>query len=159
RRRVRAERLVADLAAGRNRGSRGRGGDRGGTLGTSARRPYQPQVAERRTARRLDWCHRHGRRPAQPQMARARHLGRPVRINRPALGLSDRGQRPRPLPRRLHGLPDRTTSPGDPGAGTIDAGVTGALILYGAPHATSTAGELISPALVLLIPLIAGSIA
>jgi uncharacterized membrane protein YbhN (UPF0104 family) len=45
------------------------------------------------------------------------------------------------------------------GVGTIDAGVTGALILYGAPHTTSTAGEIISHALALLIPLIAGGIA
>ena len=45
------------------------------------------------------------------------------------------------------------------GIGTIDAGVTGALILYGAPHTTSTAGEIISHALALLIPLIAGGIA
>jgi uncharacterized membrane protein YbhN (UPF0104 family) len=45
------------------------------------------------------------------------------------------------------------------GIGTIDAGVTGALILYGAAHTTSTAGELISHALALLIPLVAGGIA
>jgi uncharacterized membrane protein YbhN (UPF0104 family) len=45
------------------------------------------------------------------------------------------------------------------GIGTIDAGVTGALILYGAPNTTSTAGEIISHALSLLIPLIAGGIA
>ena len=46
------------------------------------------------------------------------------------------------------------------GIGAIDAGVTGALILYGAPDSTeATAGELISHAIALLVPLIAGGIA
>ena len=46
------------------------------------------------------------------------------------------------------------------GIGAIDAGVTGALILYGAPDGTeATAGELISHAIALLVPLIAGGIA
>jgi hypothetical protein len=59
-------------------------------------------------------------------------------------------------------LPDRTVRPDHPRPRRrrhIDAGVTGALILYGATHTTSTAGELISHALALLIPLIAGGIA
>ena len=46
------------------------------------------------------------------------------------------------------------------GIGAIDAGVTGALILYGAPDSTeATAGELISHTIALLVPLIAGGIA
>jgi uncharacterized membrane protein YbhN (UPF0104 family) len=45
------------------------------------------------------------------------------------------------------------------GIGTIDAGITGALVLYGAPATTSTAGELISHAIGLLVPLVAGGIA
>lgn len=44
------------------------------------------------------------------------------------------------------------------GIGAIDAGVTGALVLYGADFAKATAGELIAHALALLLPLLAGSI-
>jgi uncharacterized membrane protein YbhN (UPF0104 family) len=45
------------------------------------------------------------------------------------------------------------------GVGTIDAGVTGALVLYGGGASVSTAGELISHALALLVPIVAGSVA
>ena len=45
------------------------------------------------------------------------------------------------------------------GIGAIDAGVVGALVLYGADVDQATAGELIAHALALLLPLIAGSIA
>ncbi len=45
------------------------------------------------------------------------------------------------------------------GIGAIDAGVTGALVLYGADFANASAGELIAHALALILPLIAGSIA
>jgi uncharacterized membrane protein YbhN (UPF0104 family) len=44
------------------------------------------------------------------------------------------------------------------GIGTIDAGVSGALVLYGANASTATAGELISHAVALLIPLAVGAI-
>lgn len=45
------------------------------------------------------------------------------------------------------------------GIGAIDAGVVGALVLYGANVDQATAGELIAHALALLLPLIAGSVA
>jgi uncharacterized membrane protein YbhN (UPF0104 family) len=45
------------------------------------------------------------------------------------------------------------------GIGTIDAGVTGALILYGADASKATAGELISHAVELLVPIVVGSVA
>jgi uncharacterized membrane protein YbhN (UPF0104 family) len=45
------------------------------------------------------------------------------------------------------------------GIGAIDAGVTGALVLYGGGASISTAGELISHGLALIIPIIVGSIA
>jgi uncharacterized membrane protein YbhN (UPF0104 family) len=45
------------------------------------------------------------------------------------------------------------------GIGAIDAGVTGALVLYGADLAKATAGELIAHALALLLPLLTGSLA
>jgi uncharacterized membrane protein YbhN (UPF0104 family) len=44
------------------------------------------------------------------------------------------------------------------GIGAIDAGVTGALVLYGADFAKATAGELIAHALALLVPLLAGAV-
>jgi uncharacterized membrane protein YbhN (UPF0104 family) len=45
------------------------------------------------------------------------------------------------------------------GIGAIDAGVTGALVLYGADTSPAAAGELISHALALLIPIVTGAIA
>jgi len=45
------------------------------------------------------------------------------------------------------------------GVGTIDAGVTGALVLYGGGTSISAAGEVISHGLALIIPLIVGSVA
>jgi uncharacterized membrane protein YbhN (UPF0104 family) len=45
------------------------------------------------------------------------------------------------------------------GVGTIDAGVTGALVLYGAPTTTTTAGELISHGIALIVPLLTGALA
>jgi uncharacterized membrane protein YbhN (UPF0104 family) len=45
------------------------------------------------------------------------------------------------------------------GVGTIDASVSGALILYGADASKATAGELISHALALLVPIIVGTVA
>jgi uncharacterized membrane protein YbhN (UPF0104 family) len=45
------------------------------------------------------------------------------------------------------------------GIGAIDAGVTGALVLYGGGTSISAAGEVISHALALLIPIAAGSVA
>jgi uncharacterized membrane protein YbhN (UPF0104 family) len=45
------------------------------------------------------------------------------------------------------------------GIGTIDASVSGALILYGADASKATAGELISHAIELLIPIAVGTIA
>jgi uncharacterized membrane protein YbhN (UPF0104 family) len=45
------------------------------------------------------------------------------------------------------------------GVGTIDAGVTGALVLYGAPTTITTAGELISHGIALIIPLLTGALA
>jgi uncharacterized membrane protein YbhN (UPF0104 family) len=44
------------------------------------------------------------------------------------------------------------------GIGAIDAGVTGALVLYGGGTSISAAGEVISHGLALLIPILAGSI-
>jgi uncharacterized membrane protein YbhN (UPF0104 family) len=44
------------------------------------------------------------------------------------------------------------------GIGAIDAGVTGALVLYGGDTSVSAAGELISHGLALLIPIIIGAI-
>jgi uncharacterized membrane protein YbhN (UPF0104 family) len=44
------------------------------------------------------------------------------------------------------------------GIGAIDAGVTGALVLYGGDTSISAAGELISHGLALLIPIIVGAI-
>jgi uncharacterized membrane protein YbhN (UPF0104 family) len=45
------------------------------------------------------------------------------------------------------------------GVGTIDAGVTGALVLYGAPTTITTAGELISHGIAILVPLLTGALA
>jgi uncharacterized membrane protein YbhN (UPF0104 family) len=45
------------------------------------------------------------------------------------------------------------------GVGTIDAGVTGALVAYGAPGTTTTAGEVISHGISLIIPILTGLIA
>jgi uncharacterized membrane protein YbhN (UPF0104 family) len=45
------------------------------------------------------------------------------------------------------------------GVGAIDAGVTGALVLYGAPTTISTAGELISHGVDLAVPILIGIIA
>jgi uncharacterized membrane protein YbhN (UPF0104 family) len=45
------------------------------------------------------------------------------------------------------------------GIGAIDAGVTGALVLYGAPSTITTAGELISHAVALVVPLAVGAVA
>jgi uncharacterized membrane protein YbhN (UPF0104 family) len=45
------------------------------------------------------------------------------------------------------------------GIGTVDAGVTGALILYGGGASISAGGEIIDHAIALLVPLIAGGIA
>jgi uncharacterized membrane protein YbhN (UPF0104 family) len=44
------------------------------------------------------------------------------------------------------------------GIGAIDAGVTGALVLYGADAAKAAAGELISHAIALLIPILVGGV-
>ena len=44
------------------------------------------------------------------------------------------------------------------GIGAIDAGVTGALILYGADASKATAGELISHTIGLLVPIIVGTV-
>jgi uncharacterized membrane protein YbhN (UPF0104 family) len=44
------------------------------------------------------------------------------------------------------------------GIGAIDAGVTGALILYGADASKATAGELISHAIGLLMPILVGGV-
>jgi uncharacterized membrane protein YbhN (UPF0104 family) len=44
------------------------------------------------------------------------------------------------------------------GIGAIDAGVTGALVLYGADASKATAGELISHAIGLLVPILVGGI-
>jgi uncharacterized membrane protein YbhN (UPF0104 family) len=45
------------------------------------------------------------------------------------------------------------------GIGAIDAGVTGALVLYGAPATITTAGELIAHSIALLLPIVTGTIA
>jgi uncharacterized membrane protein YbhN (UPF0104 family) len=45
------------------------------------------------------------------------------------------------------------------GVGTIDAGVTGALVLYGGGTSVSAAGEVISHGLALLVPFVVGSVA
>lgn len=45
------------------------------------------------------------------------------------------------------------------GVGAIDAGVTGALVLYGGKTSISTAGEVISHGLALLVPIVAGAVA
>ena len=45
------------------------------------------------------------------------------------------------------------------GLGTIDAGVTGALLIYGAPTVITSAGELISHALALVISFVLGALA
>jgi uncharacterized membrane protein YbhN (UPF0104 family) len=45
------------------------------------------------------------------------------------------------------------------GIGAIDAGVTGALVLYGAPATITTAGELIAHGIALLLPIATGAIA
>jgi uncharacterized membrane protein YbhN (UPF0104 family) len=44
------------------------------------------------------------------------------------------------------------------GIGAIDAGVTGALVLYGAEASSATAGELIAHGLALILPLLAGAV-
>jgi uncharacterized membrane protein YbhN (UPF0104 family) len=44
------------------------------------------------------------------------------------------------------------------GIGAIDAGVTGALVLYGADASNAAAGELIAHAIALLIPVLVGGI-
>jgi uncharacterized membrane protein YbhN (UPF0104 family) len=48
--------------------------------------------------------------------------------------------------------------PAPGGIGSIDAGVTGALVLYGANFDKAAGGELIAHALALLVPLLAGAI-
>jgi hypothetical protein len=45
------------------------------------------------------------------------------------------------------------------GIGAIDAGVTGALVLYGADASVSAGAEIISHGLALIVPILAGSIA
>ena len=45
------------------------------------------------------------------------------------------------------------------GVGAIDAGVTGALVLYGAPATITTAGELISHGIDLAVPIVTGIVA
>jgi uncharacterized membrane protein YbhN (UPF0104 family) len=45
------------------------------------------------------------------------------------------------------------------GVGTIDAGVTGAIVLYGGVTSVSAAGEMISHGIALLVPLVLGTIA
>ena len=45
------------------------------------------------------------------------------------------------------------------GIGAIDAGVTGALVLYGGKTSISAAGEVISHGLALLVPIVAGAVA
>lgn len=45
------------------------------------------------------------------------------------------------------------------GIGAIDAGITGALVLYGGDTSISAAGEVISHGLALLVPIVAGSVA
>jgi uncharacterized membrane protein YbhN (UPF0104 family) len=45
------------------------------------------------------------------------------------------------------------------GVGAIDAGVTGALVLYGAPVTVTTAGELISHGIDLAVPIVTGIVA
>ncbi len=45
------------------------------------------------------------------------------------------------------------------GVGTIDAGVAGALVLYGVTANSASAAQMIAHALAILIPLIAGGIA
>jgi uncharacterized membrane protein YbhN (UPF0104 family) len=44
------------------------------------------------------------------------------------------------------------------GIGAIDAGVTGALVLYGANASNATAGELIAHGIALIVPLVAGAV-
>jgi uncharacterized membrane protein YbhN (UPF0104 family) len=44
------------------------------------------------------------------------------------------------------------------GIGAIDAGVTGALVLYGADASKAAAGELIAHAIALLVPILVGGI-
>jgi uncharacterized membrane protein YbhN (UPF0104 family) len=45
------------------------------------------------------------------------------------------------------------------GIGAIDAGITGALVLYGGKTSISAAGEVISHGLALVVPIVAGSVA
>jgi uncharacterized membrane protein YbhN (UPF0104 family) len=45
------------------------------------------------------------------------------------------------------------------GVGAIDAGVTGALVLYGDGTSISAAGEVISHGLAMIIPIVAGAVA
>jgi uncharacterized membrane protein YbhN (UPF0104 family) len=45
------------------------------------------------------------------------------------------------------------------GVGVIDAGVTGALVLYGGKTSISTAGEIISHGLALIVPIVVGGVA
>ena len=45
------------------------------------------------------------------------------------------------------------------GIGAIDAGVTGALVLYGADASAAAGGEIIAHGLALIIPIVAGSVA
>jgi len=76
------------------------------------------------------------------------------------------GSRNRPPPSRTRRGKVRPTATGQVarvvpipgGIGAIDAGVIGALVLYGADFGKATAGELIAHALALLVPLLAGSI-
>ena len=45
------------------------------------------------------------------------------------------------------------------GVGAIDAGVTGAVVLYGGEASVSAAGEVISHGLALIIPILVGAVA
>jgi uncharacterized protein (TIRG00374 family) len=45
------------------------------------------------------------------------------------------------------------------GVGTMDAGIVGALVVYGAPTTVTSAGELISHAIALVFPIVVGAIA
>jgi uncharacterized membrane protein YbhN (UPF0104 family) len=45
------------------------------------------------------------------------------------------------------------------GLGAIDAGVTGMLVVYGAPTTITTGGEVISHGISLIVPIVAGAVA
>jgi hypothetical protein len=105
---------------------------------------------------------REGRGLEPAQLAGARHLGRPGGGDRRLVGVLDRGQRAPPFAVVAMGYLTGQFAqviPVPGGSGAIDAGVAGALVLDGGKTSVSTAGEIISHGLALIVPIVVGGVA